>query len=82
MEETTTIPPDRYHPLPEGEFIQLREILDSIVSHMPEGHASLIWNTYNRVRGVQERQPCTCGSSGRYWGEAVSYLKNWVKERI
>ena len=37
---------------------------------------------YNDTRGINERQPCTCGSSGKYWGEAIQHLRAWVKERV
>lgn len=81
-ENTTTIPPERYHPLTAEQFTKLKGILDNVTSHLPDNEAPFIWNMYNDTRGVAERQPCTCGSSGRYWGEAVTYLKNWIKERV
>jgi hypothetical protein len=81
MEETTTIGPERYHPLTAEQFIKLKDVLSTITSHLPDSEAPFIWNMYNDTRGVAERQPCTCGSSGRYWAEAVKHLNSFVKER-
>jgi hypothetical protein len=82
MEEvTTTISPERYHPLTEQQFIKLRDITNKITSHLSDSDAPFIWDMYNDTRGVAERQPCTCGSSGRYWGEAIAHLRAWLKER-
>jgi hypothetical protein len=71
-----------YEPIGEENFNKLVGILDKITSHLPEQDAPFIWNMYNDTRGVNERQPCTCGSSGKYWGEAIQHLKAWVKEKM
>ncbi len=72
----------RYAPLNLEEFQTLKGILDSIVSHMPEQYAPLIWSTFNRIRNAQEPQPCTCGSSGAHWGRAIGELRTWVKSKV
>jgi hypothetical protein len=72
---------NKWAPLSEANVIRLKEILSKVSSHLPEHDAPFIWNMYNDTRGVAERQPCMCGSAGRYWGEAVQHLKNWLKER-
>jgi hypothetical protein len=82
MEETTTtIAPYRYHPLSPEDYAKVKGIVEKITSHMPEEHAGFIWNIYNAIRGVNEKQPCTCGSSGRYWGEAIAAIRVFIKER-
>lgn len=70
-----------YEPIGEDNFNKLVGILEKITSHLPEHDAPFIWNMYNDTRGVNERQPCTCASSGRYWGEAIQYLRAWVNEK-
>ena len=70
-----------YEPIGEENWNKLVGILDKISAHLPEHDAPFIWNMYNDTRGINERQPCTCGSSGRYWGEAVTHLRNWVNQR-
>jgi predicted esterase YcpF (UPF0227 family) len=82
---TTTIPPDYinpYHPISQQDFIEIKAVVDNITSHMPEDKANLVWNIYNAIRGVNERQPCTCGSSGRYWGEAIAAIRLFIKDRV
>lgn len=72
---------NRYAPLSEENVQKLREVLERVTSHLPEAEAPFIWNMYNDTRGTNERQPCTCGSAGRYWGEAVTHLRSWLKEK-
>jgi len=72
----------RYAPLNLEEFQTLKGILDSITSHMPEQHAPYIWSSFNKIRGAQEPQPCTCASSGGHWGRAIGELRTWVKSKL
>lgn len=71
-----------YHPLSEEDFIKTKAIVEKITSHMPEEHGPHIWNVYNAIRGVNEKQPCTCGSSGRYWGEAIAAIRDFIKSKV
>ena len=82
MEEVKpNLPESHYAPLNLEEFKNLKGILDSITSHMPEQHAPLIWSTFNLIRNAQEPRPCTCGSSGAHWGRAIGELRTWVKSK-
>jgi len=72
----------KYHPLSEEHFMEVKSVVDSITSHMPEDKANLIWSTYNAIRNSNERQPCTCGSSGRYWGEAINGIRNFINSKL
>jgi len=72
---------DKFVPIGEENYNKLVSIISKVTSHLPEGDAPFIWNVYNATRGVNERQPCTCGSSGRYWGEAIAHLRLWLRER-
>ena len=71
----------KYAPLSYEEFVELKGVVDAITSHMPEDKAPLIWNTFNAVRGANERRPCTCGSAGAHWGRAIAHLKEWIKSK-
>ena len=73
---------NKYAPLSEEDYNKLVTIISKITSHLPEHDAPLIWNVYNATRGVNERQPCTCGSSGRYWGEAIAAIRLFIKDRV
>jgi len=72
---------DKFAPIGEDNWNKLVSIISKISSHLPEHDAPFIWNMYNDTRGVAERQPCTCGSAGRYWGEAIQHLRLWLRER-
>jgi len=75
------IPSQIIHPLTFDEFIELDKFINSLGSYLPDDKASYVWNNFNRLRGENEPQPCTCPSSGAHWKRAVDYLFNWVKER-
>ena len=72
---------NKFAPISEEEYNRLVSVISKVASHLPEHDAPFIWNVYNATRGVNERQPCTCASSGRYWGEAVAHLRLWLRER-
>jgi hypothetical protein len=71
----------KYSPLNEEEFIKLKEVVDSITTHIPTHQANYIWSSFNAVKKTNERQPCSCGSSASHWGRALGELRVWVKER-
>ena len=71
----------KYHPLTLEQFEELKRILSTIASHMPDNLAGYIWNNFNAVRDAREPQPCTCGSSGAHWGRAIQHLREWVKSK-
>jgi len=72
---------NKYHPLTEERFIELRDFIQSIGAYLPENKAPYVWNMYNDLRGEREPQPCTCASSGAHWKRAMDYLYDWVKQR-
>lgn len=72
---------NKYHPLNEEQFIELKDTLKSIGAYLPENKAPYIWDSFNAVRDERETRPCTCASSGAHWKRAMDYLYNWVKER-
>lgn len=72
---------NKYHPLTEEAFIELRDFIKSVGAYLPENKAQYVWNTYNAIRGESEMQPCTCASAGGHWKRAIDHLWNWVKER-
>jgi hypothetical protein len=79
---TTTIPPERYHPLTSEEFSMLNGVLQSIGHNLPENQLPYIWDNFNRLRGANEGRPCSCQSAASHWIKAISYLREWVKERV
>jgi hypothetical protein len=72
---------NKYAPLTEQQFYELKGFIQSLGGYMPENMAGYVWSTYNAVRGENEVQPCTCASSGKHWKRAIDHLWNWVNER-
>ena len=75
------IPSQIIHPLTFDEFIELDTFIHSLGPYLPDNKAAYVWNTFNRLRGENEPQPCTCPSSAGHWKRAVNYLLDWVNTR-
>jgi|LakMenEpi03Aug12_release.lakeMendotaPanAssembly.Ray.scaffolds.fasta_scaffold495404_2 hypothetical protein len=67
-------------PLTEEQFIELKSFLDNLGNTLPSDKTNYVWNTYNHIRGVSEKQPCNCGSAAGMWRRAIDGLSDWVKE--
>lgn len=81
-ENTTTIPPEAvYHPLTIAEFNELKDFIVTLGARLPDNKMGYVWNMYNHLRGVQERQPCGCQSAAGHWVEAINYLRRWVESK-
>jgi hypothetical protein len=72
---------EKYYPLSVDEFNQLAETIDSITTHVPGDKIGYIWEKFNRIRGMQEPQPCSCPSAAKHWARAVDGLKEFINER-
>ena len=66
--------------LTEEENDRLQTELKEIGSFLPERKMGYIWNTYRKVTGSTERQPCNCKSSAKHWVKAVTKLNEYVKK--
>jgi len=73
---------NKYAPLNEQEFNEISEFILNLGAYLPDNKAPWVWATFNRLRGENETQPCTCGSSAGHWRRAVDYIHKWVNERI
>ena len=60
------------------EIQQIKINLERIQTHIPNDLASWVWNTYKQITGSNEKQPCTCGSSGKHWRKAVDAIREYV----
>ena len=67
--------------LSEEELKELKDILETIVNHIPEHQASYVWRTYNKIAGDHGPQPCMCNSAAKYWKAAVDELRNYIKNK-
>ena len=72
---------NRYAPLSEEEYNQLRVHLEGVKNHLPEHLMNPFWSWCNRIRGERINQPCGCKSAGALWGRCVEDLRKYVRER-
>ena len=68
-------------PLSTEDFQRLQKELEGVKNFLPEHLMGPFWSWYNQIRGVKERQPCSCKSSARHWGACVEELRKFVRER-
>jgi hypothetical protein len=73
---------NKYSPLNEQEFNELKEHLDGIKSFLPEHLMGTLWSKCNMIRGERINQPCSCKSSAGLWGACVADLRKFVNERL
>jgi hypothetical protein len=62
------------------EYKELKEVLESITTHIAENRMGYIWSNYNKItNGAAGPQPCACASAAKYWRQAVDELRAYVK---
>jgi len=61
------------------EIATMRKKMSSFTTHIPTGLTGYIWNTYKKIKGSQERQPCSCGSAAKHWKKAVDSINSFLK---
>ena len=81
MSEEIIIPDEVIAPLSREEYQRLKDLMRTIVQHLPENQAPFVWDMFNRLRGMNETRPCTCASAGAHWARAVEHLRNWLKDK-
>jgi len=78
---TTTIPPEyfnRYLPYTEAEYIELREVMHTITTHIPNDRMGWVWSNHNKILKTNEGQPCSCGSAAGHWIRAADTIRNFI----
>ena len=69
-----------YAPYTQMEFNELKTVLESITTHIPNDKMGWVWSNYLKVTNTREPQPCSCGSAAGHWRRAVEGLKDFVKQ--
>lgn len=64
----------------EEELQELREVVNSITTHIPKDKAGYIWNNYQRIADTREPRPCNCGSAAKHWRKAVETIRQFLNE--
>ena len=63
----------------EAEFEGLKTTVSSITNHIPKDKMGFIWESYKRISGSKEPQPCSCPSSAGHWRKAFNVVSEYVK---
>jgi hypothetical protein len=80
MEPTvTTLPPMKYYPYTEVEYIELKSIMSQITTHIPTDRMGWVWGNHNRIMKSNEPQPCSCGSAAGHWRRAAETIRNFIE---
>ena len=62
------------------EVQNIKNKISQIGSYMQKNDGPWIWDTYLKITGVKEKQPCYCKTSGVHWKKAIDAIHNFVKE--
>jgi hypothetical protein len=71
---------NKYHPYTEAEYIELKAIIDSISTYIPNDKMGWVWGNHNRILRTNEGQPCSCGSASSHWIRATQTIRDFVKK--
>lgn len=63
------------------EWTNLKDVMKSIVHHIPENQMQLVWNAYQRIAKVNTVMPCDCPGLRKYWIEAVNVINDFIKQQ-
>ena len=67
-----------YKPYTEAEYVELKTIMDSISTHIPNDKMNWVWNNHNKILNTTEGQPCSCGSAAGLWIRAADTIRNFI----
>jgi hypothetical protein len=83
METTvTTIPPEYgFQPYSKEEFIEMRNIMKDITTHIPNDRMGWVWSNHNKILKTNEPQPCSCGSAAANWIRAADTIRNFISQK-
>jgi hypothetical protein len=70
-----------YHPYTKEEFKELKSVIDSITTHIPNDRMGYIWNNHNKILKTTEGQPCSCGSAAGLWNRATQTIREFVRSK-
>jgi hypothetical protein len=71
---------EKYLPYTEAEYVELKQVIQSISTYIPNDKMGWIWNNHNKISKTQEPQPCSCGSAAGHWKRATETIREFVKK--
>jgi hypothetical protein len=69
---------EKYLPYTEAEYIELREVMHTITTHIPNDRMGWVWSNHNKILKTNEGQPCSCGSAAGHWIRAADTIRNFI----
>ncbi len=70
-----------FTPYTEEEFKELKSVIDSITTHIPNDKMGYIWNNHNKILNTKEPTPCSCGSAAGLWNRATQTIREFVRSK-
>jgi len=64
----------------EEELQRVKDNMSKINNYIPKQLAKFVWDTYKKIEGSREPQPCNCGSSGNQWRKAVTVIHKYLED--
>jgi hypothetical protein len=71
---------EKYLPYTEAEYIELKQTMQSITTHIPHDRMGWIWSNHNKISKTNEAQPCSCGSASGHWVRAATTIREFIKK--
>ena len=72
---------NRFLPYTTEEFKELKSVIDSITTHIPNDRMQYVWNNHNKILKTSEAQPCQCGSASSHWIRATQTIREFVRSK-
>lgn len=72
---------NRFHPYTTEEFKELKRVIDSISTHIPNDRMGWIWSNHNKINKTNIPQPCSCGSASAEWIRATETIRGFVRDK-
>jgi hypothetical protein len=67
-----------YTPYTEAEFNELKSIMETILTHIPNDKMGWVWSNHNKINNSNETQPCSCGSAASHWIRATNTIRDFI----
>ena len=72
---------NRFLPYTTEEFKELKSVIDSITTHIPNDRMQYVWNNHNKILKTSEPTPCSCGSASSHWNRATQTIREFVRSK-
>jgi hypothetical protein len=70
-----------YTPYTEAEYVELKSIMNDIITHIPNDRMGWVWGNHNKILKTNEPQPCSCGSAAANWKRAAETIRNFISQK-